>query len=397
MSYRNELSSKKRKAGSKEPQARKRRKSSGSRTSKVSEGNGGEVESDVPTACSNEIWKAKLILNDPIEGSSKGGKQNSRSSSASKSRSSSQAQSRSSSRAQSRCSSRAKSRFNSGESTASSYSSSSSHTWAVKMISGPGQFSDKPGECTSGSALGLRVDTSTPNSLLRDSSSEPDPGEVNVQETTVILSPPQTHPSKPVNLAALDNSFNFSMESLLNPSQQSDSTNLPCSTTVGAFLPCSTTSLPYSTTAGNSTSFLTTAGVSLPCSTTVRATLPFSLTASPTPPCSTAVGATPLCSTAVGATPLCSTIASSTLPCSSTASAALPCSTTAGETKTSKARPTSMTSTVVSTEAVHLRELRTRTPDLDYILEELPRTPKKKSPVSFFFISSISFLFISFL
>ena len=56
-----------------------------------------------------------------------------------------------------------------------------------------------------------------------------------------------------------------------------------------------------------------------------------------------------------------------------------------------------MTSTVVSTEAVHQRELRTRTPDLDYILEELPRTPKKKSPVSFFFISSISFLFISFL
>ena len=215
------------------------------------------------------------------------------------------------------------------------------------MISGPGQFPDKPGECTSGSALGLRVDTSTPSSLSRDNSPEPDPGEVNVEETTVILSPPQTHPSKPVNLAAVDNSYNFSMESLLNPSQQSDSTFLP---------------------------FSPTAGVSPPCSTTVRATLSFSYTAS----------SIPLSSTAVGATPLCSTITSSSLPCSPTASATLPCLTTAVETQTIEARPTSMTSTVVSTEAVHLR---TGTPDLDYILEELPRTPKKKSPVRFIHIN----------
>ena len=57
MSYRNELSSKKRKAGSKEPQARKRRKSSGSRTSKVSEGNGGEVESDVSSDHDEHIYE----------------------------------------------------------------------------------------------------------------------------------------------------------------------------------------------------------------------------------------------------------------------------------------------------------------------------------------------------
>ena len=44
MSYRNELNTKKRKAGSKKSQSKKRRKSSGSRTSG---GSGGEVESDV--------------------------------------------------------------------------------------------------------------------------------------------------------------------------------------------------------------------------------------------------------------------------------------------------------------------------------------------------------------
>lgn len=54
MSYRNELNTKKRKAGSKEPQSKKRRKSSGSRTS---EGNGGEVESNVSSGHYEHIYE----------------------------------------------------------------------------------------------------------------------------------------------------------------------------------------------------------------------------------------------------------------------------------------------------------------------------------------------------
>ena len=52
MSYRNELNTKK--SGSKEPQSKKRRKSSGSRTS---EGNGGEVESNVSSGHYEHIYE----------------------------------------------------------------------------------------------------------------------------------------------------------------------------------------------------------------------------------------------------------------------------------------------------------------------------------------------------
>ena len=321
------------------------------------------------TVSSNEIWKAKLILDDPMEGSSKRGKQKSKSSS----RSHSRALSRASSQALSRSSSRAQSRTNSRASTASTDSSSVSHTWAIRMVSGPGLDS------------GQRVDT--PTSLLRESSLEPELGEdlepepggedddisqelqlcgedddngqdlqpsgenddnsldeeddEATEETTVILTP-EPHPSKPSSLARMESSFNFSMSSLLSPSLRPDTPCQPASNPV--YPPCQPASNPVY------------------------------------PPCQPA--SNPVY-------PPCQPASNPVYPARVTPDTELMHSSS----KDIRVQdPLAASSSLAADNAGQLKIIRSGSPDLDYIVEELPRSPKKKTQVKIYFTFKNKFI-----